>query len=121
MPKRTMPKKTAGIDFAADGYEGFHCQTWLNIPIAYVRRYSDLTKDSDREEAAELFLKLFPSWDFVGFEGKRIPHSSEGTDLIPDDLATAMMKRRAEIQRNGVMPTPLGSTSSDELSVDERG
>jgi hypothetical protein len=108
-----MPIKTATLDFAADGYEGFHCQTWLNIPVAYTRRYSEVSADSDSDEANDLFLKLFPGWDFVDFDGKPIPHTSKGADLIPADLGMAMMKRRAETLQNGAMPAPLEERSSD--------
>lgn len=111
--KRKMPVKTAKLDFADDGYEGFHCQTWLNIPIADIRRYSEVSEDSDKDEANDLFLNLFPSWDFVDFDGKSIPHTSEGADLIPPDLGLAMMKRRTEVMRNGAMPAPLEKSSSD--------
>jgi len=54
--KRRMPVKTAELDFADDGYGGFHCQTWFNIPIAYTRRYVELSSDSDKDEANDLFL-----------------------------------------------------------------
>lgn len=112
--KRRMPIKTVELDFAADDYPGFHCRTWINIPIGYTRRYSELSEDSDAEEANELFLKLFPSWDFVDFDGRAIPHTAEGADLIPADLGAAMMRRRTEALRDGAMPAPLGNGSSTE-------
>jgi hypothetical protein len=112
MTKRKMPVKAATLDFAEDGYEGFHCETWMNMPIAYVRRYSEISTDSDKDEGDELFLRLFPGWDFVDFDGKSIPHTAKGVSLIPADLGTAMMKRRAEAMRNGAMPAPLEKSSS---------
>ena len=121
MTKRKMPVKTATLDFAEDGYEGFHCETWVNMPIAYIRRYSEISADSDKEEGDELFLKLFTGWDFVDFDGKRIPHTAEGTSLIPVDLGAAMMRRRAAALQNGAMPGPLGTGSSEPPSEDEKG
>lgn len=121
MTKRKMPVKTAELDFADDGYLGFHCQTWTNIPIAYIRRYTEISEDSDKDEANDLFLKLFPSWDFVDFDGRGIPHTSEGADSIPADLGSAMMKHRAEALQNGAMPAPLGTESLQPPSEDERG
>ena len=119
--KRKMPVKTATLDFADDGYPDFHCATWTNIPIVYTRRYSALTKDSDAKEGDALLLQLFPSWDFVDFDGKAIPHTAKGAEMIPDDLGTAMMKRRAEALQNGAMPGPLESGSSEPPSDEPKG
>lgn len=119
--KRKMPVKTAKLDFADDDYPGFHCTTWTNIPIALTRRYAALTVKADASEGDELFLKLFPSWDFVDFDGKPIPHTPKGAEMIPMDLGAAMMRRRAEALQNGAMPAPLGTESSEPPSEDEAG
>ena len=119
--KRKMPVRTATLNFSDDGYPDFHCETWMNIPIAYTRRYSALTKDSDAKEGDALLLKLFPSWDFVDFDGKVIPHTAKGTEMIPVDLGAAMMKRRAEALQNGAMPGPLESESSEPPSEEPKG
>jgi hypothetical protein len=119
--KRKMPMRTATLDFTEDGYPDFHCETWTNIPIAYTRRYSALTAKTDAKEGDELLLKLFPSWDFVDFDGKPIPHTVKGAEMIPDDLGVAMMKRRAEALQNGAMPSPLETESSEPPSDEQKG
>ncbi len=118
---RTMPMKTAVLDLTDDGYPDFHCETWTNIPLAYTRRYGALDAEADAKEGDELFLKLFPSWDFVDFDGNRIPHTAKGAEMIPTDLGAAMMRRRAEALQNGAMPAPLGSESSEPPSEGEQG
>ena len=117
--KRKMPVKTATLDFADDGYPDFHCATWMNISVEYSRRYSALTEDA--EEGDELSLMLFPSWDFVDFDGKVIPHTAKGAEMIPVDLGGAMMRRRAEALQNGAMPGPLESESSEPPSDGPKG
>jgi hypothetical protein len=119
--KRKMPVRTATLNFIDDGYPDFHCETWINTPIAYIRRYSALNAEADVEEANDLLLKLFPSWDFVDFDGKAIPHTAKGTDMIPSELGAAMMKRRAEALQNGAMPGPLETESSEPPSEEEKG
>ncbi len=119
MAKRKMPRKTATLDFTRDGYEGFTCETWLNIPVGLARRYGAVNEDTEDDAADSLFRQLFPSWNFVDFDGKLIPHTAEGADLIPSDLGTAMMARRAEALQNGAMPGPL-ETESSELPSEEK-
>ena len=119
--KRKMPVKTATLDFADDGYPDFHCETWTNLPVTYIRRYNTLNAESDEQEANELFLRMFPSWDFVDFDGKAIPHTAKGAEMIPVDLGGAMMKRRAEALQNGAMPGPLESESSEPPSGEPKG
>ncbi len=121
MAKRKMPVRTATLDFADDGYPDFHCETWMNISVFYGRCYAALTPDTDDAEGDGLFLKLYPSWDFVDFDGKPIPHTVEGIAMIPKELGDAMQRRRAEALQNGAMPGPLGSESSEQPSEDERG
>jgi len=118
--KRKMPVKTTELDFAEDGYPGFHCEAWVNLPLTYIRRYAAVD-GADSADADDLFLKLFPSWDFVDFDGKPIPHTAEGAGAIPPDLAGAMMRQRAEALRNGALPAPLGSGSSNAPSDSEKG
>jgi hypothetical protein len=116
--KRKMPKKLATLDFGEDGYEGFHCETWVNPPLVFIRRMGDWSgsDEKDADEATRLFLEIFPSWDFVDFEGAKIRHSKAGIDYIPDDLASAMWARRAEAISERVMPAPLGESSSEPPS-----
>ena len=119
--KRKMPVRTATLNFAEDGYPDFHCETWMNMPIAHIRRYSALDAEGDAKEGDELLLKLFPSWDFVDFDGKAIPHTAKGTEMIPGELGAAMMKRRAEALQNGAMPGPLEPESSEPPSDEQKG
>ena len=121
MAKRKMPVRTATLDLTEDGYPDFHCETWTNLPTFYIRRYSALNAESDAEEGNVLFLKMFPSWDFVDFDGKPIPHTAAGAELIPNELGTAMMRRRAEALQNGAMPGPLETESSEPPSEGEKG
>lgn len=117
--KRKMPVRTATLDFTADGYEDFHCETWLNVPTAIIRRYAAVDGVTGEEEGDELFLQLFPSWDFVDFNGKVIPHTSEGVEKIPRELGSLMMRHRGKALQNGAMPDPLEGASSDEPSEGE--
>ena len=119
--KRKMPVRTATLNFAEDGYPDFHCETWTNLSVVYIRRYAALTAKSSATEADSLFLRMFPSWDFVDFDGKVIPHAVKGMLQIPQELGAAMMKRRAEALQNGAMPGPLGTESSEPPSGEPKG
>lgn len=121
MAKRRMPVKTAPMDLGDDGYKGFVAQVRTNLPSGYIRSLPDLIKNGMKEkDADEIFLKLFPSWEgFVDDDGKPIPHTSEGLASLPQDLMTAMWRRRPEVIQEVVMPAPLEPSSSDESSEDE--
>ncbi len=121
MAKRKMPQRTATLDFADDGYPDFHCETWANISVTYIRRYAALTPKSNAKEGDALFLMMYPSWDFVDFDGKPIPHTAKGIEMIPVDLGAAMQRRRAEALQNGAMPGPLETGSSELPSEGEQG
>ncbi len=119
--KRKMPVRTATLNFTEDGYPDFHCETWTNLSVYYSRRYASLNASSDTAEADSLFLRMFPSWDFVDFDGKVIPHTAKGAEMIPEELGAAMMKRRAEALQNGAMPGPLETESSEPPSDEPKG
>lgn len=132
--KQKMPVKTAPLDLADDGYRGFIAQVRTNLPSGYIRalpdrlsRLPELVENSKNgkglaeaeAESADIFLKLFPSWDFVDDDGKAIPHTAAGLDAMPDDLIRAMWTRRPEVIQAAVMPSPLEPTSSDGPSEPE--
>lgn len=123
MAKRRMPVKTAPLDLANDGYEGFVAQVRTNLASSYIRSLPALLTDGLTEKkAAEIFLKLFPSWEgFVDDDGKAVPHTAEGLGVLPDDLVQAMWMRRAGVIQEAVMPAPLGSRSSNEPSEPPKG
>ena len=129
-PKRKMPKKTAVLDLGVDGYEGFSCEAWINAPISFSRYYIDLvarvtaddSKPEDSDELVDVFLAVFPSWEgFVDWRGDKIPHTRAGVESLPLDLTETMWQRRAEALRNGALPAPLGSGSSNGPSDSEKG
>lgn len=116
MAKRKMPIKTAQFDLSGDGYDGFTCTTRLNVPMGIVRRFFTASGSGDEAgeaQAREDFLAMFPSWDFVDEDGKKIPHTAEGVDSLPDEMLLIMLRLRKEKLRNGAMPAPLGDDSSD--------
>ena len=119
--KRKMPIKTVDLDFTDDGYPGFHAKRRTNAPIGVICRYLEINKDTPEEEARRLILELYPEWDFVDDDGKPVPHTLAGFDLLSGDLLTAMQRRGAEALRNVVMSAPLGSSSSTEPGDSEQG
>lgn len=120
--KRKMPVKTAPMDLAEDGYEGFVAQVRTNLASGYIRDLPDRLRNGLTEEAAAvIFLKLFPSWEgFVDDDGKDIPHTAGGLRAMPDDLTAAMWRRRAGVIQGVVMPAPLESKQSPEPSKPDR-
>lgn len=123
MAKQKMPVKTAPMELAEDGYPGFVAHVRTNLASGYIRTLPDLlTNGLKPKEAAEIFLKLFPSWDgFVDDDGKIIPHTAAGLDAMPQDLMEAMWSRRSAAIKEAVMPSPLGTGSSEQPSEDEKG
>lgn len=142
--KRKMPKKLAELDLGSEGYDGFYVQTWINAPVAFMRRLDavrervmavlltnaqkkpdDPTAEStedDEDEAGALLLELFPSWrGFVDYKGDKIPHSAAGLDSIPLDLTEAMWVKRRDALRNGALAPPLGTDSSGAPSDGSKG
>lgn len=114
--KRKMPIKTAQLDLSGDDYEGFTCTTRLNVPMGVARRFFAATGSGDEEseaQAREAFLAMFPGWDFVDDDGKKIPHTADGVDNLPQEVLVIMLRLRAEKLRNGAMPAPLEESSSD--------
>ena len=111
MAPLAMPVKTARLDFTDDGYPGFECETWINPPIREARRYWDLG-EAEQDEARDILLSFFPSWNFVDLDGEAIPHSADGFDAMPQDLLVAMGRRRNEAVRERAMPAPLEPASS---------
>ncbi len=119
--KPKMPVKTVEVDFAGTDYEGFHAQRRINAPIGLNRRYFDMGPETPLEEAAEMLLQLFPSWDFVDEEGRPIPHTAEGFLGLPKDLIDLMNVRGLQALREAVMPDPLGDESREGRSDGRRG
>lgn len=112
---RKMPVKTAPMDLEQDGYPGFIAQVRTNLPSGYLRYVLAMQENGLTEAAAnEIFLKMFPGWDFVDDDGKAIPHTRKGMESIPDDIFAAMWNRRGDIVQEAVMPAPLESESSTE-------
>lgn len=118
-----MPIKSASMDLAAEGYSGWVAQVRTNLSGSRLRAIAALLKEGlSVEDAAAAFLALFPSWEgFVDDDGKTIPHTSEGLELLPDDLTTAMWARRSEVVQAAVMPGPLEIGSSEPPSESEKG
>ena len=114
---RRMPIKTVELDFAEDGYEGFHATARLNIPLWV----GDELNCGDEERARNAFLTMFPAWDFVDEEGEEIPHTVEGIALIPQDLSQAMFARRAEAMAPEAKVDPKADGSSPPTSPSEPG
>ena len=112
-----MPRKTVMLTFDDVGYPGFQCECWLNIPAAHSQAALALrngrSKVAEKERATRFWLMLFPAWNFTDFDGTPIPQTAQGIDLIPDDLASAMMAKRAQALRDATMPAPLDGSSSD--------
>ena len=114
--KRRMPIKTAELDLSGDGYDGFTCTARLNVPMGVVRRFFAATGSGDEAgeaQAREAFLAIFLEWDFVDDDGKKIPHTADGVDSLPDEVLLIMLRLRTEKLRNGAMPAPLEDDSSD--------
>ena len=114
-----MPIKIVRLSFDDDGYPGFVCERRTNLPIGITRQLSEAAEDAAEDRYRELLLQVFPSWNFVDTDGIAIPHVLEGFDSIPDDLLVAMFRRGAEALREAVMPVPLGTESSGEVSESE--
>jgi len=112
-PKRRMPVKTAEVDFAGTDYEGFHAQRRINAPIGLNRRYWDMGPETPLEEAAEILLELFPSWDFADEEGEDIPHTVDGFKSLPKELIDLLNVRGLAALKGAVMPDPLGEPSKE--------
>lgn len=117
-PKRKMPVKTATLDLADEGYEGFHAETRTNTPPRLTKRYIELLGGGtgDETEARGLLLEMFPAWDFVDAAGKAIPHTADGFEEIPPDMVLAMLRARTRTIHGTAMPAPLGSESSTTQS-----
>jgi len=119
LPGLKMPVKLVRLRFDEDGYPGFECDRRINLPIGVNRELGEAASGEDEERYRELLLQVFPWWNFADTEGAPIPHTTEGFDLITDDLLMAMMRRGAEALRGAVMPAPLGSGSSNGRSESE--
>jgi len=114
MSDRKMPIKTVDIDFTEDGYPGFTCKRRLNLSFGLIRRSQE---PEDETESRRVLLEIFPEWDFVDEKGKPIPHTVEGFDLIPQELALAMVRRGGQAAREAAMPANLDGNSSEPVEM----
>jgi hypothetical protein len=115
VPIRKMPLKTVELDFAEDGYPGFHATGRLNVPI----RVGDDFRSGDEERARKASLIIFPNWDFVDEEGEEIPHTVDGIGLIPQELFMAMMSRWSDALAGKTAIPPKADASSSPTSPSE--
>lgn len=113
MPKPKMPIKTVTVELAEEGYEGFSIDVRTNAAPRLMRRYMELVSGGveDEDEARDLLLQMFPAWKLYD-DGKAIPHTREGFDDIPPDLALIMLRARTRAIQEAAMPAPLGNDSS---------
>ena len=113
---RTMPAKWTPKDLEQDGYPGFIMHVRTNLASGYLQYVVEKQRNgAPGKELDEIFLKMFPGWEgFVDEDGKKIPHTRQGLEAIPADLAQVMWNRRSEAIQEAVMPAPLESESPAE-------
>lgn len=87
--KRRMPKRTITLDLSAEGFDDFHCETWMNPPLAFSREYDAYIAVHSRLvalrlEALRLRKKKRKNADdrkrLEKLEGKLIPDLEDGFD-----------------------------------------
>lgn len=106
------------VDFGPHGYPDFTADARVNVPL----RVRDALHSDDEAMVRAGVLEAYPSWQFYDEEGAPIPHSADGIEMMPGDLARAMITEWLgavvkDVEQRNLMKASLTSSRNGEAKA----